>query len=236
MKFLHFLVIFSVVLVACERTSKVFIQSDYLEVNALNDRQNHIQGIIDLYKDSLEVEMGQVISFAKDDFYRNQPEGALGNLVTDLVCVNFNDLLPEISANYSQLCVLNNGGLRNPISKGDVRVGDVYKLMPFDNMIVWTKIHKRDLQAISKMLKEKGGEPISGMRFENETFYDLHQDTIKDSLILITSDYLSEGNDGMAFMKNFNFHLTGVNLRELLIAEIEKMDTIAPVLDQRIKF
>ena len=33
-------------------------------------------------------------------------------------------------------CLLNTGGLRSSIGKGTVSLGDIYKLMPFDNTIV----------------------------------------------------------------------------------------------------
>ena len=99
--------------------------------------------------------MNEIISFTKSDLIKNKPVGNLGNFVTDL-CLSYAE---------ADICIMNNGGLRSSINKGNITVGMIYELMPFENELVIVELSKTDFfEMLHHIIIEKGGEPISGVK------------------------------------------------------------------------
>ena len=131
---------------------------------------------------------------------------------------------------------MNYGGLRAPINEGEVVVGDIYKLMPFDNTIVLLKLPATRMDEIASYLRNSGGEPIGGFQLTSNS-YELNTDKkLVDTLYVITTDYLANGGDRMNFLKNaYEKTDTGIFLRDVLLEMVEEKDTLVPQMDKRIK-
>jgi 2',3'-cyclic-nucleotide 2'-phosphodiesterase (5'-nucleotidase family) len=134
------------------------------------------------------------------------------------------------------ICLFNTGGIRSSIGKGDVTLGDMYKLMPFENTLVWVELPVSVIPEIETYLKQSGGEPmanckliigkleINGMR-ENTTHF-----------WVLTSDYLMNGGDKMDFFKKkTNANTTGKLLRDILIEELKNQGMMLEDLELRVK-
>jgi len=69
------------------------------------------------------------------------------------------------------VAILNGGGIRTSIKKGEIRVKDVYSVLPFDNYIVAIKLFGREIKealehGVSAIEKEEGRFPqVSGVVF-----------------------------------------------------------------------
>jgi len=221
-------------LLACS-SSSVFVQRDKIEVNTATAPTDSIQEFIAPYKHQLAAEMDKKIGFATGNLVRNRPEGALGNFVIDETVhyLENNNLLGD----HHYISIMNHGGLRAPISRGDITVGDIYKLMPFDNTIVLAKLPATEMDSIVAYLKHSGGEPIGGFRIHGD-----HTDfpegvELKDTLYVVTTDYLINGGDKMNFFKRrYEKENTGVFLRDALIQRVKELDTVRPLLDERLKW
>lgn len=219
---------------ACSSAS-VFVQTDRVEVNSTISPDDTLQAFIAPYKKELASNMDRVIGFATDDILRDRPEGALGNFVID----ETENYLKEDGwlEGKHYISIMNYGGLRAPISKGDITVGDIYRLMPFDNTVVLAKLPANELDTIIAYLKNSGGEPIGGFQIDGENFGLNKGVTLKDTLFVITTDYLANGGDNMNFFKrSYEITDTGIFLREALIKRVEALDTLRPLLDNRIKW
>lgn len=220
-------------LIACSSVSTIYVQSKQVEI-ASSDNQfsSSLDSIIAPYRDSLRIEMGKIIGFASGNFERNRPEGTLGNFMADVV------LESSLKAGFihideQPICILNHGGLRAPINKGNVCVGDIYKLMPFDNNITVVKIPIDRLQEIYQYMELSGGEPISGFQIKDNEI----QLATREELTIVTTNYLASGGDNMNFLKDPISRVDfPILLREVLIDYIGSADTIVPYLDERIKF
>ena len=57
----------------------------------------------------------------------------------------------------TDVAIANGGGIRAPLSAGDLTVGDMYTILPFDNQLVTLKVTGADL----KLLIEHGINPPS---------------------------------------------------------------------------
>ena len=223
------------VLAGCRSTGTIYVQSSKLPVNEYISDENAISKFIFPYKDSLEVEMNRVIGYASADLERARPEGALGNFMLDMTLSYINSSYFYKKEHSPYIAIMNYGGLRAPIAKGVITVGDIYKLMPFDNTIVLLRMNVKDLEDIVAYIHESGGEPIAGFTIQGKSIELSDEQPLSDTITVITTDYLADGGDRMDFFKKaYSIEKTGLLLREVLINRVEEADTIHPVLDQRI--
>ncbi|RFC55001.1 5'-nucleotidase C-terminal domain-containing protein [Brumimicrobium aurantiacum] len=217
---------------ACSSAS-VFVQTDKVGVNTSIHPDDTLQTLIAPYKKALAADMDRVIGFASDDLVRARPEGPLGNFVIDETedYLKQNNVLPV--DNF--ITLMNHGSLRSPISYGDITVGDVFKLMPFDNTIVLAKLPMTAFDSIVKYLINSGGEPIGGFQLTKEDVAFDEGTTFNDTLYVVTTDYLANGGDNMNFFKQrYEVIDTGILLRNILLQQVEKKKNFHPVLDNRI--
>ena len=217
---------------ACSSVRNIYVQTDRIPVSGVTEPNDSIEEFIRPYKNELSLEMDKVIGYATNDLVRYRPEGSLGNFVVDATLdylVRYNEIPKD-----QYICLMNHGGLRSPISKGDITTGDIYKLMPFDNTVVIAKLPMSALDSICEYIKSSGGEPIAGFTVKNGPC-SLNHKNDSDTLYVVTSDYLFNGGDHMDFFQlNYSYKNTGVFLRDMLIDYVKEEDTIRPILEGRI--
>jgi 2',3'-cyclic-nucleotide 2'-phosphodiesterase (5'-nucleotidase family) len=97
--------------------------------------------------------------------------------------------------------LLNTGGIRSSLGKGDLTLGDFYKIMPFDNTIVWIELPIEALDDIAAYVTKTGGEPISNCTVEKGKLKLNSMREEAKTCIVITSDYLANAGDKMDFLK-----------------------------------
>ena len=127
--FLLFFIFFTSCKDNSQNYKKQYLNS-LIEVNTHEDSLINI--FIEPYRTSIESEMNEIISFTESDLIKNKPVGNLGNFVTDL-CLSYAE---------ADICIMNNGGLRSSINKGNITVGMIYELMPFENELVIVELSK----------------------------------------------------------------------------------------------
>mgnify|MGYP000968149922 CR=1 FL=1 len=134
MKFkLYYIYIGTLLLLACSPTYN--LQSHEDKVVAIQSSADSTSlAIIAPYQKAIEQEMNEVLTYTKYDLEKGRPQSTLGNFVTDL-CLNYAD---------AHMCVMNNGGLRTTINKGNITRGKLYELMPFENELVLLELDEND--------------------------------------------------------------------------------------------
>ena len=62
---------------------------------------------------------------------------------------NLGDLIADIirSASGADAAIINGGGIRASINKGEIKVKDVYTVLPFDNYMVAVKLTGKQIRA-----------------------------------------------------------------------------------------
>lgn len=203
--------------------------------------------LIEPYRSKLEVEMSQVIGTSDVEMMKMKdvPESQLGNFVADLV-LEFSRTIDATT----DCSVMNNGGLRNSLPKGNITVGNVYELMPFDNEIVIVEIKGEDVEPLFPMIAERGGVPVAGMRmviekingknFPKEVEIRGEKFSKEKTYKISTSDYLAGGGDQMTFWVKGSIRSTGKKIRDAIIEFIrfktDRTEHLNPTLDKRIIF
>ena len=218
------------ILSACN--PKVILESsdgETIGVNASAD--STILTIIAPYQQGIEAEMNEVLTYSRINLTKKSGESLLGNFVTDL-CLNYAD---------AHMCVMNNGGLRTTVNKGNVTRGRLYELMPFENELVLLELNKIDYLGLLQYICKRGGEPFSGinitMNKEGEIITNSWPVDFEkgEKIKVITSDYLANGGDKMKFFKDKEQKKVGIKIRDAIIDHCNKTDTITATLDERLR-
>ena len=186
---------------------------------------SNIIKIISPYKNKLDKEMNEVICYTKNDLIKGQPESTLGNFICDLSL--------EKTNGEANICVFNNGGLRDIISKGDITTRDIYKVMPFENELVILELNNSEYYNLLQYITERGGEPFGGtdiIQKKDTIISDLNN---KDKIKVLTSDYLANGGNNMSFFINKKQKKLGIKLRDAIIEHCKNIDSLDVKFDNR---
>ena len=219
---------------ACSSVNTIKVSADQVSISSDYERLNSADSIISPYRANLNEEMLEVIGFAPKDFERGKPNGALNNWSTDVI---LNSQISKLDKSTPVFCILNFGGLRNPISKGDVTLADVFKLMPFDNEIVIAELPISSISKIEAYQKIRGGEPIAGAKLLNGKFEFDNPIKGATTMLVITSDYLFNGGDHMDFFQdNIGVQYAGELMRDVMIDAVKSQKTLIWSDEKRINF
>ncbi len=145
----------------------------------------------------------------------------------------------------AQIAIQNGGGLRTSISKGDLTVGTMYGLMPFDNTMVVARLTGAQVrEAIENGL---GNEKISfGQLSGVYVSYDLSKpfgqrilDVVMENgapldpnqyYTVVANDFMFSGGDNYTVLKQGKeIKDTGIPVRDSIIEYVKKLKVIKPV-------
>ena len=197
-----------------------------------------ISAFIEPYKEELNRELNKTIAVSSMAMDKNQPEGLLGNFVADLALYITNNNTNNIKADF---CLLNNGGLRTTLPKGDITLKRVYELMPFENELVILTLDGPTTNLLIEFIAKKGGMPVSGIKMGindlkpvKVLINDLPFDVAKDYNV-VTSDYLANGGDNLSFLVSAKEkHYIGIKVRDAIIKYMEEQSRNGKELTARL--
>lgn len=180
-----------------------------------------IENLISPYRAKLDSTMNQVIGSNAIAMEKAQPEGLLGNFIADL-CLTWSS---RSDFQHADVCLLNHGGLRTSLPNGPVTIGNIYELMPFDNTMVLLKLSGSQMKQAIEFIINTGGQPFSGMTiYKGQCFINNQPLSDKQHYWMLTTDYLANGGDNMAFFDNSVERInTGVLLRQVIIKHYEML-------------
>ena len=210
----------------------------YISVDSTITPDSAISAMIAPYAEDLEAIMQRVLVTSEGTFVKKQPEGPLGNLIADIVRRRASLELKT----WVDMSVINNGGLRRPITKGPVTTRDIYELMPFENTLVILTMTGNQVQHLADEIIETGGEPISGLRMKKDSkqakdiLIGTRTLSADSTYLVATNNYLVEGGGNMpALWDAVEAYDTGISIREIIIDYLETKRTIEPTMDGRIR-
>lgn len=240
----HLLLCFTILFTNCNRYATITnTQVQYIILNDTLKSDTAINAYIKPYADSLNKSMQQVIAYSAVDMPKAKPESLLGNFFCDALLYQSEKYFVQ----RADVCINNYGGLRLPaISKGNITVGKIYELMPFDNTLVLMKIKGDVLQQLFNHIAKEGGWPLAGASFviqNNEAANIVVQNKNLDTTAtytLLLSDYMADGGDKLSMLKGIGYENSGVWIRDVLIDYLRQQQAagknIEPQLQQRITY
>ena len=135
-----------------------------------------------------------------------------------------------------RFAITNAGGLRSNLRAGQLKVADIFELMPFENELVVVELTGAELiQVVSEGIMRRGGEPCSGVIAKVEgtpekavltiTWADSSAIDPKATVKVATTDYLYGGGDSIPTLKTGRKPFTtGITLRQLLLDQCAVLD------------
>jgi 5'-nucleotidase/UDP-sugar diphosphatase len=165
-----------------------------------------IEGIVQTYQEKMDAVLNGKVGEAEVDLDGEnvrKRETNLGDLVTDIMR----------RTAKADVALINGGGIRTSIAKGEIRVRDIYSVLPFDNYIVAIRLTGSQIRealehGVSSVGEDSGRFPqVSGLRFRYAPSAPAGS-RVREILIggkpvdprkeytVATIDYLAAGGDG----------------------------------------
>lgn len=234
-------IIILAILQACHRP--IYISSKSGEVLMVDSSLDVIQDSLYLsylapIKLDLESKLGAPIGYAPKALEVYQPECPMLNWASDALLAMARNICPE----RVDVAIVNIGGMRCNWGAGDITFEHVFELMPFDNELVVLTLSGEDIFSLCEIFAKGGGEGIAGMRMvaKNNKVLSVTVDgkeIVLDAYYTVaTSDYLSQGNDGMLPLKNsIAVWKSDKKIRDLYIEYIHQVKKVESKVDGRMK-
>ncbi len=214
------------------KTPKTIVETNFKSIAVLPSStllpDTSIINRIAPYKEIIDKEMTKKVAFSEQAIDKDIPEGPLNQLIADNVFTETSKYLKSNNSDDIDMVLLNHGGLRKSLPKGDITIGNIFELMPFDNTIAVVTFSGETMHELFDFLASKNeGHPISNASFtarnkkaENISINNKPIDLTKTYRVA-TSDYLTDGNDGMIFFKKaIKTELLPILIRDAIIHQL----------------
>ncbi|MCC9137883.1 5'-nucleotidase C-terminal domain-containing protein [Pontibacter silvestris] len=215
-------------LVSCQRSwqaSPSLAQTDVpVDKTIVADPQ--VEQQIAPYREQVTAKMNEIIGNAPVELKAADYQSPLGNFVVDLMLEEARPLYKG----HIDMATTTNGGLRVPIPLGQVSVGSIFELMPFENELVVLALDGQAVQEFFDIAAEAKYAPIANatykvkdgkaidIRIGGQSF-----DPVKNYTI-VTSDYLAGGGDNLnVFKRAIKSEKVGLMMRDAIIQHIRQL-------------
>ncbi len=256
MKREHYIVFFAVLFVlGCKPYRIQKAEKVNTPISATGSLDSSLYVMYKPYKELLDSSMNEVLNLSQLEMTTGSPEGLLGNFVCDLSLEVGNRLYKESTGETADFCLLNNGGLRTFLPKGEITRRKIYELMPFENELVVITLSPEKMVELFQYIGNKtvnGGTRKQGVPVSGNVAVKLKGnepiEVLIDSMPLrgrnykvITSDYLANGGDYMSFFVDpIKFEKVGIKLRDAImqyvIDEQAAGNELQAEIDKRISY
>lgn len=194
------------------------------------------------YKVKVNTETEKIIGNTTDALLKDGDESTLGNFVCDALKYSAEKEFKNLPVD---VVLINRGGLRVNLPKGDIKIINIFELMPFENDLVLVKISgEKLLEGIQLIIEKK--HSFMGLKIKAEN-NKLTEATINNIALdktkiytIVTSDYLAYGGDNFIFLKEpFAMEKSNLKIRDAIIKYCyfltENKKQIIPYTDGRLQ-
>ena len=213
----------------------------YSRIELTGPESTTISKEINIYKDSIDIGLDNVIGYSdklytKSDFTDKKFNSKLGNLIADILFAQSDSVFLAQENKNIDFVIQNHGGIRSSIQKGEIKLSDAYKILPFENEIVIVEMSGEYInEIVSFLIKEKNPHPFSGLVINGNTVLIQNKPVVPSNKYYIaTNDYLLTGGDNMFFFnKNDEVYRLGYTLRDAFIDYVKSNSYISSKIDNR---
>lgn len=198
--------------------------------------------IIAPYKVAVDSLMCPVLGKSSMFMDAGRPESLLSNWVADVLRESSKDV--DGMKRMADIGLCNIGGLRAALPEGDVTIGDVIEVAPFENSLCVLTLRGDALLALMGQIAASRGEGVShGVELvadENGKVISvlLNGKRIKSNkrYTIATLNYLAEGNDGMVALKDaVECKHTEIMIRDVLMEFIRTQSREGRMISSKIE-
>jgi len=213
---------------------------DFTEIGDSLEPAPDVEAMIAPYREQLQEQLGEVLGHAAGDFFKDDPEGTLDNLVADALLHGARAL----AGDTVHVALLNEGGIRVPVARGPILMRHAYELLPFENFVTVLSLSGDELERLADEIALTRGEPIAGwtMELDGDDAVNVRVGgaPIDPGRVyrLATVDYLVNGGGTWTVLWD-----AGANdredlpvlIRDVFVDYVQELGTVSPTLDGRIR-
>jgi len=200
------------------------IDTSNYRIGKWHKTDGEIDKMIEPYKEQLDSKMDEVIATNPSEMRKGRPSSTLGNWFSDALLIEGKKLYGE----DVDMAFQNYGGIRVPsLGAGDVTVGNIYELMPFDNTLVHLEMSGKLTKKLLDRIAEKGGWPVSSslsFKIKNNKAVDIiingEAFDLSKTYTAVLPDYIANGGDNCFFLSKAKRRDNEKMIRDLIISHL----------------
>ncbi|MEH6536270.1 MAG: 5'-nucleotidase [Psychroserpens sp.] len=239
------LIICLIIFSSCKKDVHLYkIEGQQINISDSLQTNSDIENFIKPYRENVNKNLDSILTYAVATYTKSDGEfnTAIGNMMADAVYEESNPIFKSRSGKDIDFVLLNHGGIRSIISKGNITSRTAYEVMPFDNSIVVVKLKGAQVkELIDYLVRAKRAHPISKLNIVLDIDGNFKSAGLNGKALdfsktynVATNDYLYNGGDHMDFFKpNDSLYVLDYKIRNVLIDYFKKTDTLNPVIDNR---
>lgn len=178
----------------------------------------------------MEKQMQVVIAHSDVELESFPPESPLSNFLTDILLNESSKYVKDTTFDNLDLSMLNFGGIRTSMPAGNVTVGDLFRISPFDNYLTFIVLKGSELKKALGRFDDKFNAPYSGATivYKNNkpVKITVQGKPIEDNRLykLITLNFISDGGDKLLEDIQYEkIEYTTMTFRDFLVTEMKAM-------------
>ena len=220
------------------------IEGKRITVTDKEKQDPQIENYIKPYRERINKDLDSVLAYCPVTLDKSGVwQTTIGNLMADVTLQRGNIVFMAREKKNIDLCILNHGGIRSILPKGNVTTRTAFEIMPFENSLVVIALKgEQILELVDYFITTKKPHPLSGITFT------IGKDKVAKNILVQgkpvekatiyyvgTNDYLANGGDNMNFFKKGSHKYDlDYKLRNILIDYFKEVDTIPVIKDVRI--
>ncbi len=195
------------------------------------------------YHDTLEGKINEVLCYNLRTLSRQESplESSLGNFYADACYQAVDTTFFKEKKQHIDFALFNYGGIRTDIPEGNVKVEDIFTLMPFENKLVVVELSGvKTRELFNYLALRKQAHPLAGMtiKLDKDSLISIEiqgkKFDINKNYWVLTHDYLQHGGDNMSFFTDpLSLYVAEYKVRDALIENLKQLDTLKSSLDNR---
>ena len=233
--------------VACQRTfyPEPKLQQTTIAVTTTSSTDELAEKTIIPYREQVVKQMAEVVGVAPVALEKLAVESPVGNFVADLQ----RQQAQMITGKPIDMGLMTAGGIRTPLRQGNLTIGDIFELMPFENELMVITVtapvvkelltyasqqhvytsDKKVLSTSNVTYSIRNNQPenilIGGQPFDSTKTY-----------TIALSDYLAKGGDNLDFIKNqVSSEKVNILLREAITKQIKELTAQGKPVEAKIE-
>ena len=223
------------------------VEGKKIEISNKYTSNASIDNYIKPYRENINKDLDSVISFTNVTLDKSKGEwqSNIGNFMADACMELATPIFLKQQNKQIDIVLLNSGGIRSIIPKGNITKRNAFEVMPFENSLIVVALKGNEIMAmVNHIIKEKKPHPLNGLQIFLNKENTIAKVLFKNKEIernqiyyVATNDYLANGGDNMTFfLKNEGTFDLNYKIRNVLIDYFIKYKTIeASTVDRIIK-
>lgn len=242
--FVIFLTLFLVTSCSKQNYQVTKIVGKQFPITEKENQVAEIENFIKPYREHINKDLDSILAYCPVTLDKSGKwQSTIGNLMADVSLMRGNLVFEARENKKIDICLLNSGGVRSILPKGNVTARNAFEIMPFENSMVVIALKGEQInEMVDFFIADKKPHPLSGITFtidknnQSKNILVQGKPLQKETIYYVgTNDYLSDGGDNMNFFKKAvqKFYLD-YKLRDILIDYFKQVDTIPVITDIRI--